>query len=296
MRTDDLKLFMAVVELGSFSAVAEAWDLPRANVSRRIGELEKRLGGTLFTRTTRKLSLTPVGQELYQRFESLMPMLDAALDSVRHQSQSPVGKVRLGVLPEAEVILHPLLQQFMSRYPELRLEVLISTVGYHDIVNLGLDLCLHAGPMVDSSHIARPLGRFGRRLYASPDYLATHGRPTTLEALAHHRLLGFRWPDGRVEHHWQFEQAQVPVNAALISNSMTYLRRATVDGTGISHLPELMAMQHLQNGELELLMPELVSPQEEVWLVYRDRLSLSQGARLLLEWLLEYVPELTQSA
>lgn len=293
MRTDDLKLFMTVVDLGSFSAAAEALNLPRANVSRRIGELEKRLGSTLFTRTTRKLSLTPVGQDLYQRFETLMPMLDAALDSVRSQSQHPVGRVKLGLLPEAEVILHPLLQRFMERYPQIALEVYVSPNGYQNIIQLGLDLCLHAGPLPDSSFVARSLGRFGRALYASPDYLARHGHPHRLDQLSEHRLLGFRWPDGRYEQHWQFEHAAVPVSSTLLSNSMTYLRRATVDGAGICHLPELQAVQHVQRGELVPLLTEYKSPQEEVWLVYRDRLGLSHGARLLMEWLLIEVPKIT---
>ncbi|MBY6186699.1 LysR family transcriptional regulator [Marinobacter hydrocarbonoclasticus] len=293
MRTEDLKLFMTVVELGSFSAAAEAMDLPRANVSRRINELEKRLGSTLFTRTTRKLSLTPVGQELYQRFETLMPQLDAALDSVRSQSQHPVGRVKLGLLPEAEVVLHPLLQQFMSQYPRISLEVYVSTLGYQDITNQGLDLCLHAGQLEDSSFVARSLGRFGRALYASPDYLAQHGHPTQLDQLSQHRLLGFRWPDGRSERHWPFEHASVAIEPALVSNSMTYLRRATLDGSGICHLPELQAVQHVQSGELVPLLTEFKSPQEEVWMVYRDRMGLSHGARLLMEWLLNEVPKIT---
>ncbi|MBY5921129.1 LysR family transcriptional regulator [Ferrimonas balearica] len=293
MRTDDLKLFMTVVELGSFSAAAEAMDLPRANVSRRINELEKRLGSTLFTRTTRKLSLTPIGQELYQRFEILMPQLDAALDSARSQSLHPVGKVKLGLLPEAELILHPLLQQFMTRYPRISLEVYISTLGYQDIITQGLDLSLHAGQLEDSSFVARSMGRFGRALYASPEYLSQNGCPEKLTDLAHHRLLGFRWPDGRTERHWHFEDASVPVEATLISNSMTYLRRATLDGTGICHLPELQAFQHVQSGELVPLLTDIKSPQEEVWLVYRDRMGLSHGARLLMEWLLTEVPKIT---
>ncbi|MBW3138315.1 LysR family transcriptional regulator [Ferrimonas balearica] len=293
MRTDDLKLFMTVVDLGSFSAAAEALNLPRANVSRRIGELEKRLGSTLFSRTTRKLSLTPVGQELYQRFETLMPMLDAALDSVRSQSRHPVGKIKLGLLPEAELILHPLLQQFMERYPQISLEVTVSANGYQDLIQLGLDLCLHAGVLADSSFVARSLGRFGRGLYASPDYLARHGHPERLEQLAEHRLLGFRWPDGTQERHWQFEQATVPVEATLLSNSMTYLRRATVEGAGISHLPELQAVQHVLSGELVPLLTQYQSPQEEVWLVYRDRVALNHAARLMLDWLLAEVPKIT---
>ena len=112
MKISDLKLFMLVAQYNSFTAAAEALDLSRANVSRRINELEDELSCRLFTRTTRRLALTPAGQDYLKSIENLVPSLEAANDAIRNQNSSPSGHIRLGLIGDADMLAHDLLQNF----------------------------------------------------------------------------------------------------------------------------------------------------------------------------------------
>lgn len=289
MKISDLKLFMLVAQYNSFSAAAEALDLSRANVSRRINELEDELCCRLFTRTTRRLALTPAGVDYLNSIQSLVPRLESANESIRKQNSTPSGHIRLGLIGDADTLAHDLLQHFLDAYPNITIETHVSNLGYHDIMNFGLDACLHIGEIADKSFVARPLTPFIRKLYASPKYIAEHGMPQSLEDLSQHALLNYRFANGLLETYWQFEQAQVQVNSRLTSNSSPYIRHAVTKGAGISLLLEVSVVEDVKSGALIEVLPEHVSHLDNIWLVYPDRIGLSHAARLLIDYLLNAV-------
>lgn len=289
MKISDLKLFILVAQYKNFSAAAEALNLSRANVSRKINELEEKLCCRLFTRTTRRLALTPAGFEYLNSIQNLVPRLEAANESIRNQSISPMGHIRLGLIGDADTLAHHLLKNFLDTYPHITIETHVSNLGYHDIMNFGLDACLHIGEITDKSFIARPLTPFIRKLYASPEYLAEHGVPQSLEDLKQHALLNYRFANGLLETYWQFEQAQVQVNSRLTSNSAPYIRHAVTKGAGIGLLLEVSVTEDVQSGALVEVLPEHISHLDNIWLVYPDRIGLSHAARLLIDYLLRAV-------
>ncbi|WP_188691064.1 LysR family transcriptional regulator [Bowmanella pacifica] len=292
MKIDDLKLFMLVVELGGFSSAADALNLPRSNVSRRVNELEQQLNVKLLTRTTRRLTLTPTGLEYYQSLQNIIPQLDQAHEAIRTHSHSPSGKIKIGLLNESDILIHEILQSFLQKYPNIRLETHLSGMGYHDILNYGLDACVHIGSIDDSSFIARPITPFKRKMYASRGYVEKHGRPQKLEDLQQHFLLMLRWTDGRLENNWVFNKGSVKVDSRLIANSSYYIRHAVFQGDGIGVLPEVMAKPFVQTGEIIDLLPEYEMTLDDLWLVYPSRKGLSYAARLFIDYVLEEVAKI----
>ncbi|BCV35333.1 MULTISPECIES: LysR substrate-binding domain-containing protein [Shewanella] len=287
MKIDDLRLFLSVVDLGSFAAAASSIGVPRAYVSRRIGELEADLGSKLFTRTTRKLTLTPTGEIYYQQLLEIIPRLESLNESIKNQRNMPTGSVKLGLIGDADIVAHNLLQEFLRTYPLITLETHVSNLGYHDILTYGLDACVHIGEMKDSSFVARPLMRGLRKLYASPDYIAEHGMPTSIDDLDNHALIIHRLANGELEDKWIFNQGEYRTHSRLISNNSSYVKHAVMNGAGISLLAELSAAEHVKSGELQEVLPECEVYVDDVWLVYPSRKGMTHAARLLIDSIIE---------
>ena len=283
---------MLVAQHKSFTAAAEALDLPRANVSRRIGDLENELSCRLFTRTTRRLSLTPSGNEYLRSIENLVAPLEAANEAIKNQAKSPTGHIRLGLIGDADMLVHNFLQKFLKNHPLITLETHVSNLCYHDIMTFGLDACLHIGEVGEKSFIARPFNGFVRKLYASPSYIAQNGLPSTLDDLKEHFLINHRMANGELENCWQFEHENVQIDCRLTSNNSDYVRYAVLKGAGISLLVELNVLEDVKAGRLVEVLPEYRSKVDNIWLVYPDRSGLSHAARLLIDYLSTEVEKL----
>lgn len=286
---------MIVAQYQSFTAAAEALDLPRANVSRRIADLEHELCCRLFTRTTRRLSLTPAGHEYLDRIGNLVAPLEAANEAMRNQSISPTGHIRLGLIGDADMLVHELIQTFLKTYPLITVEYHVSNLGYLDIMTFGLDACLHIGEVNDKSFIARPLSVFFRKLYASPSYIEQHGMPETIKDLEQHFLINHRMANGQLENRWEFENESISVDCRLTSNNSYYVRHAVLNGTGISLLLELNTLEDVRKGNLVEVLPEHRSRLDNLWLVYPNRVGLSHAARLLINYLLTEMERLPRN-
>ncbi|MGF1874601.1 LysR family transcriptional regulator [Photobacterium frigidiphilum] len=291
MRIDDLKLFTTVVQLGSFTAAANAMDLPRANVSRRIGELEKSLNAQLFFRTTRKLRLSQHGEAYYKEVLTVLEAYQKANDTLLKLDDRPVGKVKLGLLPESDEAIQHILYQFQDMYPEIDLDIRSTNSCYTDMYEQGLDLAIHAGKLHDSSFVARHIAQLGRMLLASPSYIEQYGMPNTLAELATHQCICYRWPDGTLEDNWDLIDEEVKVKSRLASNNIGFIRRAMLDGRGIGILPPLLALASMESGALVRVLPQYQSRADDVWLLYPDRHGISRATRLLIDLLLQELPK-----
>lgn len=177
MGLDDALIFTRVVELHSFTQAAHSLGMQKSTVSRRIALLEERLGVRLLNRTTRKLRLTEVGQAYYERCRQIMVDFAEAEQAVMQLQQEPSGLLRITAPIEfGQLFLGKVLGTFMSQYPQITAEVEITSRDV-DPLEEGVDIAIMVGQPQDSTLIARKLFENGRRLCASPAYLATHGTP-----------------------------------------------------------------------------------------------------------------------
>ncbi|WP_117232549.1 LysR family transcriptional regulator [Vibrio maerlii] len=294
MKVEDLKLFTTVVELGSFTAAANALDLPRANVSRRINDLEKALNLQLFFRTTRSLSLTKSG-ELYHK--ELLVALDALANANRaaaNLSEKPSGHIKIGLLPETGDILQPLLFHFHDQYPDIELDIRNVSNGMVEMYKQGLDIAIHGGKLDNANLVAKKLLDIQRVLVASPNYIEKFNRPETLDDLGSHKFICYRWPTGDVDNHWQIDQQHVTVNPKIVSDSIGFVKDAVLRERGIGFLPTMLTQEEIESGKLVPLLEHMDYPMDEAWLLYPQRKALTHAAQLLIDYLAQEIPRLYQ--
>lgn len=186
---NDTLIFLKVVEHGSFTAAAKSLKLPKTTVSRKLRDLEARLGARLLNRTTRRLALTEAGTVYFEHCKRIAGQLEEAESAVHQLEGSPRGWLRITApYTLSETTLTPILLEFRQRYPEVHLEITLSNDRV-DLIENGIDVALRVGPLPDSSLVARRLAVYTSQIYASEDYLARYGEPVEPEDLQHHRTL-----------------------------------------------------------------------------------------------------------
>ncbi|HOV58470.1 MAG TPA: LysR family transcriptional regulator [Rhodanobacteraceae bacterium] len=239
---NDSLIFVKVVEHGSFTAAARALGVPKTTVSRRIQQLEERLGARLLKRTTRRLGLTEAGAVYFDHGRRAALELDAAHSAVSQLHGAPRGWLRL-TLPYSfgiEVVA-PMLPEFFARHPEVRVELLMSDAQL-DLVGSDVDLALRIGPLEDSSLSARRLCRYASHVYASADYLRRHGEPLTPDDLRHHRALAMPVQRSGSRHVWALHNGgavrDYPIDAVFVGNDPASLRAPLLAGVGLALLPD----------------------------------------------------------
>ena len=188
---ESLRLFRAVVEAGSFTSAGILLEKDKAYVSRVISRLEKRLGAQLLWRSTRRLAITEVGKELYERAVSILNALEDTENAIAQTQSEPVGHLRITCGTEFGVMkVNHWIAQYMRRYPSVKVEAEY-TNRVVDIIHEGFDVAIRVGPLPDSDLSARTLGYVEYGLYASPQYLSTKGAPSTPYELKQRQLIMF---------------------------------------------------------------------------------------------------------
>ncbi len=291
MRVEDLELFVLVAEAGSFSAAANRLDLPRANVSRRIGELEKTLGSQLFYRTTRSLNLTPLGEGYYHDICVALEAVNRANENLKAQHSTPSGKLRLGSVPNSEYSLSPLIAKFQAEYPQIEIELFFTHNAYDDFFTQSLDLALHAGELRDSNFIARRVADFTKRIYASPAYLAKRGYPANLQDLAEHSCLCYRWPNGELERVWRTNLDEIELQPKISTNHIGLIKHEMIQGHGVGFMPSFLVSTEVKSGQLVPILEKHWSEQMPVWLIYPDRKGMTSAHRAAIDFMLKHIPE-----
>jgi len=291
---DRMHIFTRVAELSSFTQAADALGLPKASVSTAVQQLEAQLGTRLLHRTTRRVALTQDGQVFYERCKDLLADVDELQTMFQHkEAQALRGRVRLDMstgLARQAVI--PRLPELLQVHPLLELEI-SSTERRVDLVREGFDCVLRAGPVVDSSLIARPLGAMRMVNCASPAYLQAHGTPQTLADLATHRLvhyastLGAR--PGGFEYVQNDQDSSLPMAGAVTVNNADAYTSACLAGLGIIQVPAVGVQNHLQSGQLVAVLPDYPARPMPLNLLYVNRRNLSKRVRVVMDWLVEVV-------
>ena len=189
--SEELTILVAVVESGSFSRAAEQLGQANSAISRSVKKLEMKLGVSLLNRTTRQLSLTEEGERYFRRVQSVLQEMAAAETEIMESRSTPRGLLRIDRLRRSCFILMPLIKPFRERYPEMTLS-LVSSETFINLIERKVDVAIRAGTLTDSSLRARPLFTSYRKIIASPQYIAEHGKPETVEELKQHLCRALR--------------------------------------------------------------------------------------------------------
>ncbi|KJH73777.1 LysR family transcriptional regulator [Pseudomonas sp. ES3-33] len=278
-----MTVYVRVVESGSMTAAALQCAMSTTMVGNHLRALEQRLGVRLLHRTTRRQRLTEFGSAYYQR---CLEVLGLVADSERLAEQSqdtPSGTLRITApLTFGTEKLAPALSEFALRYPQVKLDVMLSN-GRPDLLENGLDVAFRLGAIEPSNVIARPLIDYTLTMCASPAYLARRGNPLTPQDLQQHDCLAFAYPAGddwqSVAKHWRLSgpegEVMVAVSGTLLINSSAGLHQAARTGMGIVMLPDALVEQDLASGALVALMPDYQLPSRPMSLIYaQDRYRL----------------------
>ncbi|MBD9415101.1 LysR family transcriptional regulator [Pseudomonas sp. PDM16] len=283
MGLDDALIFTRVVECHSFTQAAQSLSMQKSTVSRRIALLEERLGVRLLNRTTRKLRLTEVGQAYYERCRQIMLDFAEAEQAVMQLQQEPSGLLRITAPIEfGQFFLGSVLGHFMRQYPQISAEVELTSRDV-DPLEEGVDIAIQVGQPRDSTLIARKLLESRRRLCASPEYLAQHGAPRSIEELVGHRAILLPQDSPR---YWPLVGEQVSCQRVLSCNNITLAREAALAGAGIAGLPVMISEEALGNGRLVELLPDARLPVGELYAVYPSRRFQAMKVKAFLDFLM----------
>ena len=285
---EDMQVFVRVVEAGSMSHAADQLGIAKSAVSRRLSELEARLGATLLKRTTRRSSLTDAGQHFYER--SLRVIDDVAeLNAITSGNDDALaGTLRLAA-PLSFGLSHlaPAIDIFARKHQDLSIRINFSDRQI-DLVQEGVDLAFRIADLKDSSLKARRITPIRLMLCASPDYLKQQGSPQTHEDLQKHRLLSYD-SSGSVLP-WRLVDREgrehiVHSEAKIIANNGEFLRDMGIAGHGIFISPTFISWEALAKGDLVQVLPDYRIPLINAYAVYPQTRYLPQRARLLIDFL-----------
>jgi DNA-binding transcriptional LysR family regulator len=286
-RLDAIRLFVRLVECGSFSAVAREEGIGQPAVSKQIAALERHLGAQLVLRTSRQVAITEAGQTFYESARQLADDFDALESSVGERQQSPRGIVRINTAPaHGRLCITPLLPGFFQRYPDVVIELSVSERQV-DLVGDGIDLAIRHGRLVDSSLTARKLSETDFVLVASPEYLAAKGVPTRLADLDQHVCIVFA--KGRERYPWSLKVGRESVSyvphGSLLTGDAEHVRAAVLCGLGISQAPFWLLAEEIRTGRVQVLLPALQPERVPIHIVYPAGRRVPMRVRVFIDYL-----------
>ncbi len=291
MRNSDTRLniagmlvFSCVVEEGSFSAAARKLGLSKASVSREISALEKRLDAQLLRRTTRRMSLTEVGEVFLTRCRRVLEEAEAAELSVSRLQAAPRGSIRIAApMSFGHRELAPRMGRFLSRYPNLHVDLDL-TDRRIDLVREKFDLSVRIRRPNEQSYVMRKICPIRGLLCASPGYLDERGSPLAPQDLVSHNCLGYTAPPET----WNFASGKtVQTSGNFNADNGDALRCAALEGIGIVYLPTFLIGDDIRAGRLVPVLTEFTGKSTELYAVYPESRHLSPKVRALIDWLLE---------
>lgn len=296
-RFDDLLIFVTVVDRQSFVGAARQLDLPPGTVSRKIQELETRLGITLLNRTTRRVAVTEAGREVYEAAARGFAAIDEAESRARSHHDTPSGVLRI-VAPHGflHLALMPTIPEFRALYPDVPLEFIVTNQPI-DLIEYNCDVAIRVGAQPDSSYVIRPLLKVAYRLVASPAYLAEHGEPKKPSELRERAMAGMISPGGSVlapspvPLSYVFEkgdkQEDIKFSFAIAATEPTLLFDFALANAGIAIVFEGIAQQYIDSGALRFVLDDwTIADQMDLSIMYRRRATMDSKVRVFLEFLI----------
>ena len=288
---NDTLVFVKVVEAGSFIAAAKALRLPKTTVSRKVQELESRLGAQLLHRTTRKLGVTEAGSIYYEHSQRIARELDEAESAVGQLQGGPRGWLRI-TAPYSLGIerIAPLLGEFHARHPEVRVEMVLANETL-DMIDRGIDVALRVGELPDSALVARRLAVMRTQVYASPGYLERHGEPLHPDDLLQHRTLGMQKMHRNGQYYWPLGDGggvtEYRIDPIMVANDPAGLRGALLCGEGLMLASDVMIKGYAERGFLRRVLAGWTGPAVEINALFPRGRVTSPKVRAFVDFLVE---------
>jgi DNA-binding transcriptional LysR family regulator len=283
---NDLVIFAKIVELRSFSAAARSLGMPKSNVSYRMTRLEERLGVRLLQRTTRSLNVTSAGEIYYQHCRTIAQKAEEASAAIHNIQAQPRGLLRVS-FPVAfgSIFLLPLIIDFLTLYPEVRM-MMLSSDRRVDLIEENFDVAIRIGRLQPSAMIARRLGSLHQHLFASPKYLARRGTPVSPEELDSHECLGFG--ENMSSAQWTLigpgATKVVSFQPRSAGNDPIILRSLVIGGLGIAMISDILCHQFEASGEMVRVLPEWSAPPIDCHALFPSHKGLSVVVRTFLDY------------
>jgi len=290
MNLNDLQFFVQAVDCGGFAAAARRLGVPKSTISKRVAELEARLGARLIHRTSRSFSLTDLGRDFFLHARASVIEAENAENIVRTRLGEPSGTVRLTTsVPTAQFTLAPHLGELSVRYPKLTLALHV-TDRFVDIVQEGFDIAIrsHQQPLADSALVQRRLSIHDFYVVASPGYVSQHGAPSLPEDLARHRSI----VANPSEMSWRLLSTEggtveAVVNPVMAADEPFVLLKAAAAGIGITCLPTSVCRGALADGTLVRLLPDWTAGSITTTILMPHRRGQLPSVRAVVDLLLE---------
>jgi DNA-binding transcriptional LysR family regulator len=289
----EMEIFATVADAGSISGAADRLDMAKSAVSKRLADLETRLGVSLMTRTTRRLSLTDAGADFYKNCTAILAEVAAAEAGVTEADAELSGPIRIAA-PLSFGLQHlgPVLVRFMQQHPAINV-----TMDFNDrqidLVAEGFDLGIRIAKLGDSTLVARKLTPVRQLVCASPAYWAANGRPQEPAYLKNHKALRYTLA---AQRNWTYvapdgTRGSVTVPTQHAANNGAFLRAAAVAGLAIVRLPAFIVHEQIASGELEPVLLDYNWNDIHAWAVYPQTRSLPARVRVLIDYLAEVFGE-----
>lgn len=291
MNLNDIKVFIDVVEAGSFAGAGKVLDMPSTTVSRKVQMLEADLGVKLLHRSTRKLSMTEAGHQYFQSCQQHLAALEEANEQIKQTQLEPKGKIRItSPLEFAIQYVQPWIVEFLNQYPDISIE-LDTSDDYINMVEERLDIAFRSGTLQDSSLIARRIGPKKNICCASPEFLTKAKKIKVPEDLQKvnclvmgHSIAHNRW------HFTKAEQAHhVEVTGFYAANGARLIIDSALQGLGVAYIPIALATPYLKNGQLVPVLTDYDTPTSDMFVVYQFHRYMAKPTRLFVDFVMEKV-------
>lgn len=291
---DDFYCFALVVEHGGFSAAERATDIPKSKLSRRVYQLEERLGVRLIQRSSRHFAVTDIGMNIFRHAQVMINAAQSAHDLVDHLSEQPRGLIRVSVpVSIAQHEMTKILPDFMKRYPEIKVQLMVTNRRI-DVINEGIDLALRVRSSLDDdpSLVIRKFAAIEQHLFASQGYLNEYGELKTPGDLTQHRVLSMvdeHTDQQLVLHDEQNQVMKIRIHPVLMGSDLSMLAKLVSENCGIALLPDTIADDYVKSGQLVRVLPDWKAPHGIFHAVYPSRRGLLPAVRVFIDYLVEHL-------
>ena len=287
-----MRIFVRVVEAGTFTRAADSLNLPKATVTKHVQALEERLRVKLLNRTTRRVTVTPDGAAYYERTVRLLTDLDDIEASMTNARANPRGRLRIDVgTSVAQLLIIPQLAEFHARYPDIQVDLGVSDRTV-DLIGDNVDCVIRGGELSDQSLVARRIGNLEFITVAAPAYLERKGTPThPLEIEEKHASVIYFSPQSGRHYPLEFRRGDESIDITgpyqlSVNESNAYVT-SIVAGLGIGQIISWQAQRYLDSGALVQLLPDWTQPLLPVYVVYPPNRHLSAKVRAFVDWAAE---------
>jgi len=288
MKTEDISLFHRIVERGSLVEAANILNLPKSTLSRRLQALENELGVKLFHRQSRSMTLTASGSLFYDKTIAMIASLDETLSALINEKTDVAGHLRVLVFPIPQLLqITQSILDFMDLHPAINVEIIVSAEP-QDMIRNNIDLAIMLEDSFNENEmVARHIISGTAHFFASPQYLASAGRPKTPQELSAHNNILFRYPNGRIFDEVPFGKEMIlTVKGNLCVNDLSVCLAAALAGKGIAIMPLPFCHEYVKTGQLEMLFEDTPPYEGKCYLVHPSRRYISLAAQRFIDHML----------